>query len=468
MVGPFGAPTGGKLLSLKVWLDPIPGRDQPRRAVKPAPPSVHAAAVALLLAFAVGRMAADPAPPTSASMTQPQASTKGEPVRHASTGHVTNYDEAKVGTYTLPDPLVLADGRPVANASSWYSQRRPELLELYRRYVYGRVPSNAPTVSVSVDEAPRPVFGGAALRRVVVARFGEGPHAPSTRVVIYVPAHASRPVPLILHLAFNGENPPPSDPGRLGAPIVPGDVGPVERIVSRGYGYAIFRYTDLQVDTARTGESGIRALCRDPGDARPQDDWGTLSVWAWACSRILDYLETDPAVDAKRVILAGHSRLGKTALWAGAQDPRFALVFASCAGEMGSALSRRDFGETIDDMAEHFPWWFAPSFQQFAGHWDRLPVDAHLLIALNAPHPVFMTGGSGDLWADPKGEFLAGVAAGPVYALLGKTGLGTDRMPALDATVASGSLAYRCHTGPHATMPEDWEVLLDFADRQLR
>jgi hypothetical protein len=197
------------------------------------------------------------------------------------------------------------------------------------------------------------------------------------------------------------------------------------------------------------------------------DDWGTISVWAWGASRVVDYLEGDPAVDPHRIVLVGHSRLGKAALWAGAQDPRFALVFASCAGELGSALSRRDFGETVDDMAEHFPWWFAPNFQQFAGHWSSLPVDAHMLIALNAPHPVMITGGSEDQWADPRGEFLAEVAAGPVYALLGKKGLGSSEMPSLDTPLASGDLAFRYHKGPHAVMPQDWDMLLDYADRPL-
>ena len=198
------------------------------------------------------------------------------------------------------------------------------------------------------------------------------------------------------------------------------------------------------------------------------DEWGTISAWAWGASRVLDYFTTDRAVDAKRVALIGHSRLGKTVLWAGARDPRFALVFSSCAGEMGSALARRDYGETVDDMAASFPWQFAGNFQKYAGHWNDMPVDAHLIIALNAPHPVFITGGTQDQWADPKGEFLAEVAAGPVYRLLGKKDLGVSDGPPLDTPLLTGDLGFHYHTGGHTITASDWKAFLDFADRYLK
>jgi hypothetical protein len=173
-------------------------------------------------------------------------------------------------------------------------------------------------------------------------------------------------------------------------------------------------------------------------------------------------------VDGRRVALIGHSRLGKTALWAGAQDPRFALVLSSCGGELGSSLSRRDYGETVDDLVRRYSWQFAPSFRQWSGRWNDMPVDAHMLIALNAPHPVMITGGSEDKWADPRGEFLAEFAAGPVYRLLGRKDIGATEMPGLDEFVDSGDLAFRYHDGPHAIMPDDWKVFLDYADRYLR
>ena len=421
--------------------------------------------LAAAVSFTVGADATDPNQGPSPTPGH-QINVKGMPVRRASTGHVTNYAEANVGAYSLPDPLVLANGQPVTDAETWRRVRRPEILELYRRFIYGREPEGLPKASISIEGNDPSALSGAAIRRVVVLRFGEGQDAPFARVVIYLPSGSRERVPILLHLAFNGDEATPSSP-KSGAPAVPGDLGPIARIIGRGYGYAVYRYTDLQADTMRTRESGIQALAPRAGTFLALDDWGTISVWAWGASRVVDYLEGDPAVDPHRIVLVGHSRLGKAALWAGAQDPRFALVFASCAGELGSALSRRDFGETVDDMAEHFPWWFAPNFQQFAGHWSSLPVDAHMLIALNAPHPVMITGGSDDQWADPRGEFLAEVAAGPVYALLGKKGLGSSEMPPLDTPLASGDLAFRYHKGPHAVMPQDWDMLLDYADLHL-
>ena len=422
-------------------------------------PSRTLAGLAIAIAFFSPVLPAGAADPAGARPPQ---------VKTASTGHVSNYDEAKVGTYTLPDPLVLNDGRPVRDADTWNRVRRPEILELYRAHVFGRVPDNAPKAVAAVESVTPGALGGNAVRKVVVLRFGDGPRAPFIRLVIYIPARRAAKVPVLLHMAFNGEPSPTDAP----APSVPkgilGEPGPISDIVARGFAYAVYRYTDLQPDTADTRTSGVEALTVSQGEAPAPDSWGTIGVWAWGASRALDYLKTDPDIDGGRVALVGHSRLGKAALWAGAQDPRFALVFASCAGEMGTALSRRDFGETVDDMVDRFPYWFAPGFGRYAGHWGDLPGDAHMLIALNAPHPLLVTGGSGDLWADPRGEFLAEVAAGPVYRLLGRKDLGTTQMPALDQDVDAGDLAYRCHTGPHAIMASDWLAFLAFAERYLR
>lgn len=240
-------------------------------------------------------------------------------------------------------------------------------------------------------------------------------------------------------------------------------------MLSRGFGYALVRYSEIQPDNANTHASGVQALAYAPGQTAPAaDEWGTIAAWAWGASRVLDYLATDPAVDARRVAIVGHSRLGKTALWTGASDPRFALVFSSCAGEMGSALARRDYGETLDDMAGNFGWQFAGNLQKYPGHWTDLPVDAHMLIALCAPRPVFITGGTKDQWADPKGEFLAEVAAGPVYRLLGKADLGTRDLPPLDTPLIEGDLGFHYHTGGHTITASDWNAFLTFASRHLK
>jgi hypothetical protein len=397
------------------------------------------------------------------------AITKPPTVITAPTGHRTNYDESKVGTYTLPDPLVMGNGDAVRDAATWYQKRRPEILELYRRTIYGRVPANAPKPTWEVESVDPGASGGSAVRKLVMIRFGQGPDAPFIRLVIYLPVHHTAPVPVLLQLAFNAELPPASNP-TLGSQKVPPakELAHLADILAHGYAYAIYLYSDLQADKAATRSSGLEALTAARAVGPGPDDWGTIGVWAWGASRVLDYLQSDPDVNARKVALIGHSRLGKTVLWAGAEDPRFAIIFASCPGELGASISRRDYGETVDDLVSRYSWWFAPAFTRYAGHWDDLPVDAHMLIALNAPRPVFITAGSADQWADPKGEFLGEVAAGPVYRLVGARDLGTTQMPPQETDVDSGDLAFRYHTGPHAIVPSDWKAFLGFADRYLR
>ena len=394
----------------------------------------------------------------------PRADANGNPLRRAPTGHVSNYDESKVGSYTLPDPLVLPDGRPVRDADTWFHQRRPQIVALYENEIYGRIPEHPPKVAFTVTDTTN-ALDGAAVHQHIVGHIGDRPDGPSVNVSLHLPAQSSKPVPLLLQLTFfnaglvNSNAPAPRF----------SETGPISNILARGYAYATFRYTEFEGDSASNSLSIVRKLSLAPGQSRPaSDEWGTISAWAWGASRVLDYFETVPAVDAKRVALIGHSRLGKTVLWAGARDPRFALVFSSCAGEMGSALARRDYGETIDDMAANFPWQFAGNFQKYSGHWNDMPVDAHMLIALIAPRPVFITGGTQDQWADPRGEFLAEVAAGPVYRLLGKKDLGTSEGPPLDKPLITGDLGFHYHTGAHTITASDWKAFLDFADRHFQ
>ena len=416
---------------------------------------------------------------TNAAVKTPRARTdaKGSPTRRAATGHVTNYDESKVGDYTLPDPLVRANGQPVSTARTWYKQRRPELLKLYAEDIYGGVPANAPKATYKVVGLDTNALGGMAIHKDVEVRFGKGSNAPVAHLNLYLPANATGPVPVLLHIVFFSN--PPFPAGSNDLPTWPNgpngrrptfsEAGPITNIFAHGYGYATFLYTDIQPDNSNTFDSGVIALTLPPGQTKPAPDgWGTISAWAWGCSRMLDYLEQDRSVDARHVALIGHSRLGKTALVAGARDPRFAIIYSSCAGEMGSSLARRDYGETVDDMVEEFPWWFAGNFQQYAGHWDDLPVDTHEIIALNAPHPVFIGGGTLDQWADPRGEFLAEVAAGPVYRLVGRQDLGTTNGPPIDTPIISGDLGFHYHTGGHAITASDWAAFLDFADKHFK
>jgi len=387
-------------------------------------------------------------------------------VRRAPTGHVSNYDEAKVGDYTLPDPLKLESGEPVTDAETWFELRRPELLKLYATEVYGRVPKRAPKVKFELVGTDLSALSNSATRKDIVGHIGNPTNGPTVHLVLYLPAKATGPVPVLLHMLFG---PPPPNPPAVTPPTRPGEIGPIPDILAHGYGYAMFRYTEIEGDTRTNSLSIVRKLALPEGQIGPAaDEWGTITAWAWGASRVLDYLATDPAVDARRVALIGHSRLGKTALWAGARDPRFALVFASCSGELGASLARRDYGETVDDVIANFPWWFAANFRKYAGHWNDLPVDSHMLIALNAPHPVFITAGTQDQWADPHGMFLAAVAAGSVYRLLGEWDLGTKVLPPLDTPVNDGNLGFLYHTGAHAILPEDWKAFFAFAGRFLK
>lgn len=436
-----------------------------------APVFSRAVAVGLCLWF-LASARAQPAPAPAATPPPPLKDAAGRTLRRAPTGHITNYYEEKAGTYVLPDPLVLADGRPVPDADTWFRQRRPELLRQYQREIYGRVPANAPQVSFKVAAKGVPAFDGTAVRQRIVAHFTNGTATVEANLMLYLPVKAAGPVPVVLHITFGGDPllaEPPAPPGVITPSRRFIDMGPAADIVARGYAYAILRYSEMQPDRAGTKTQGIMGLALPAGAGEPApDEWGTLAAWAWGLSRFMDYLETEPAVDAKRVALVGHSRLGKTVLWAGATDPRFALIHASQSGEMGAALSRRDYGETVDDMAANYGYQFAGNLQKYAGNWNAMPHEGHLLISLNAPRPVFISAASGDQWSDPHGQFLALVAAGPVYRLLGRADLGTTERPALDAPVVGGTLAFLENNGPHIISPLDWKVLLDFADRHLQ
>jgi hypothetical protein len=387
----------------------------------------------------------------------------GNPLRKAlKTGHISNYVEAKVAPYTLPDPLVMANGQRVANAQTWSTKRRPEILKLYETEIYGRIPANTPKVTWEVVDTDPAAKENTAIMRRAVGRMGAAADAPSIKMMIYTPSKAGRPVPLILLVNFGG-GPQVEGRGSMNAfaePPVAAD------ILARGWGYAMVGYNDIQPDRANAFNQGVIGTTLKPGQLQPgPDEWGTIGAWAWGVSRIIDYFQTDKLVDAKRIAVQGHSRIGKTALWASALDERIAAVYASCSGEMGAALARRDWGETVDDMAQNFPYWFAGNFQKYAGHWNDMPVDAHMLIALSAPRPVYITGGTQDQWADPKGEFLAGVAAGPVYRLLGKKDLGTTELPPLDTPLVTGDIGWHYHTGAHAATAEDWRGFLRFVDK---
>lgn len=398
-----------------------------------------------------------------------------------------NYDESKVPPYTLPDPLALDNGQRVTTAAGWTSERRPELLAAFARVEYGRTPGSLPPVTARIDEEG-PALGGAAVRRQVTLTFGTGPRALAVHVLMYVPARAAAPVPAFAILNFQGNQAITADPAvALATAWLPNDDPgvvdhhatdkargteatrfPVDLIVSRGYALVTAYYGDFDPDFDDGFQNGVHPLFYTGGQTRPADgEWGSIGAWAWGLSRILDYLQTDHGIDATRVAVAGHSRLGKAALWAGVQDTRFALVISNESGSGGAALHKRIYGETVADITRVFPHWFTSGFRQYAGHEERLPFDQHELLALVAPRPLYVASAEGDQWADPKGEFLSAKNADPVYRLLGADGLGVAEMPPADHPVG-GSIGYHMRTGPHDLTRYDWEQYVAFADRHLR
>jgi hypothetical protein len=406
----------------------------------------------------------------------------GNPVRLAKvTGHVSNYTEDKVAAYTLPDPLVMASGERVTTAEMWRTKRRPEILKFYETEIYGRIPDNAPKVTWEVTETDASARDGAVVMKRVAGRMGDKPDGPRMNLTVHLPAKASDPVPVLLSISFG------FPPGGRGATTTKTDetktaeqakattkarpplFDVLGECLARGWGYAVVNYGEIQPDRADQWTSGVIGLTLKEGQTRPApDEWGTISAWSWGLSRCIDYLETEKAVNSKQIAITGASRLGKTVLWASAKDERVAAVFSAVSGEMGAALIRRDWGETLDDMAERFSWQFAGNLQKWVGRWKDLPVDQHMLIALSAPRPIYVNGGLTDQWSDPKGEFLSMVAAGPVYRLLDKRDLGTTELPSLDSPLISGDLGFLYHSGGHAATPADWKLFLDFADRHFK
>jgi hypothetical protein len=395
-----------------------------------------------------------------------------------------NYDEGKVPSYVLPDPLVFASGRRVADAAEWHGARRAEILGLFERHVFGTSPPAPATIEGEVRDVDRQALGGAATRRQVSVRLGAGADAPRLELLIYVPNARQGKVPVFLGLNFNGNHAVAADPAillstRWMRDSVPGvehhratqasrgseaSRFPLETIVERGFALVTAYYGDLEPDHPDGWKDGIRGRLAAGEEA--SWSWGAIGAWAWGLSRALDYLASDPDIDGTRIAVIGHSRLGKAALWAGARDGRFALVVSNDSGEGGAAITRRQFGETITRINTSFPHWFTSAYKTFNDRENDLPVDFHELLALIAPRPLYVASASEDLWADPRGEFLSAVAAEPVYTLLGSPGLGVREMPAPGVSVGQ-RIGYHVRAGKHDLTREDWEHFLTFAARHL-
>ncbi|MEZ6062564.1 MAG: acetylxylan esterase [Planctomycetaceae bacterium] len=398
-----------------------------------------------------------------------------------------NYDESKVPKYELPDLLTTVSGDRVTDGETWNRIRRPEILNLFEENVFGKLPPNVPQLRTRIRSRVDNALNGKAIRREITVFFSDDDSGPAMDLLVYTPAASSGPVPAFLGCNFHGNHTVDPDPAiHITESWVRNDKErgiadnratdksrgssssrwAVSRIIERGYGLVTVYYGDIDPDYDDGFHNGIHALF--PGsENRDGNTGGSISAWAWGLSRALDVLESDPLIDGSRVAVFGHSRLGKTSLWAGATDPRFAMVISNDSGCGGAALARRRFGETVERINTSFPHWFCLNHRKYNGNEDAMPVDHHMLIALIAPRPVYVASAEEDTWADPKGEMLSLYHAGPVYELFGKHGLPSDTMPKVNEPVRT-DVAYHIRTGKHDVTDFDWEQYMNFADAHLK
>jgi hypothetical protein len=394
-----------------------------------------------------------------------------------------NYDESKVPAYKLPDPLVFNNGNRVTNEVAW-QKRRDEILKLFESEMFGISPAWKGKIFSTEISSDMNALDGSAIRKEIKITLQNQKQSHDMILLLYLPKSSS-PVPVFLGLNFSGNHTVTNEPG-IGitstwvrndekAGITSNravaasrgtdyDSWQVKELVSRGYGLATMYYGDIDPDFDDNFKNGVHTLFEDKSTS---DSWGTVAAWAWGLSRIMDYLETNKAIDSKKVIVMGHSRLGKAALWTGATDKRFSVVISNNSGCGGAALSMRRFGETVGRINTSFPHWFCDNFNKYNENEDKLPVDQHELIALIAPRPVYVASAEEDKWADPRGEFLSCLYASPVYVLLGKQGLKSSEMPSVNQPV-TGTIGYHIRSGGHDVTLYDWQQYLNFADLHLK
>ncbi|UCS91661.1 acetylxylan esterase [Echinicola marina] len=367
-----------------------------------------------------------------------------------------NFDESKVPPYTLPEVLKTYSNKQVKTVKRWEGKRRPEILSAFEENVYGHTPDSFDSINFSLDRIDHNAFNGkATLKQVLITIFNHNKSI-DIRLSLYVPNKETNPVPafLLIHNRRKERS--------VSWDNTPSSFWPAEKIIDNGYAVATFGVGDLAPDNKDTFMNGAFQLF--PSQLEAENGMRTIGAWAWGASRVMDYFMDDQDIDAEKVGVVGHSRGGKTALWAAAQDQRFAICFTNCSGNTGAALSRRWFGETIRKINTSFPHWFTDNYKKFNDHEDLLPVDQHMLIALVAPRPVYATSASEDLWADPKGTFLAMKNAEPAYNLYKLKSALPDNLPELNEPIINSYLGYHIKEGKHSLALYDWENFIKFAD----
>ena len=396
---------------------------------------------------------------------------------------VANYDESKVPVYTLPNPLIFNNGTSVKSKKDW-EKRRSEIVQIFETEVFGAIPQWKGQMKSTLVSVKKNALDGLATRKEVRIDLTRDGRKISVMVLIYLPQN-SKDAPIFLSYNFGGNHTTTLEPDVL----IPdswvsnnkmlgitdnraNEKGrgsacsswPIKEIISEGFGVATVYYGDVDPDFNDGFKNGVHELFDTKRDSA---SWGSLAAWAWGLSRVMDYLETDKEVNAKKVIVMGHSRLGKAALWAGATDQRFAMTVSNNSGCGGAAISRRKFGETVGRINNSFPHWFCDNFKKYNEKEEILPIDQHELLALIAPRPVYVASAAEDLWSDPKGEFLSCVYASPVYELLGLKGFPVKEMPGVSQPVI-GDISYHIRPGKHDVTLYDWQCYMNFAERYFK
>ena len=406
------------------------------------------------------------------------------PLHMATAQFEPNYDEAKVPEFKVPDPLTTFDGKKITDTAAWENTRRPELYHFFEEQVYGKVPGKLDSVSFKVVEASENALDGKAQRKQVEVSLFKNGKSLAFNILLYLPK-TGKPSPIFLGYNFYGNQTITDDKNVIISKAwamdneefgithhkltevsrgVRTNRWAIEKIIDGGFGLATIYYGEVDPDK-NDFLDGLHSLFYKEGQENPKnDEWGSIGAWAFGMSRALDYLETDPDIDATRVISFGHSRLGKAALWAGASDNRFAAVISNDSGCGGAALSKRKFGETVGRINISFPHWFNDNFTQYNENEQALPVDQHELLALIAPRPLYVASAAEDEWADPRGEYLSAHYASPVYELYGKEGIASNQMPNVNSP-NQNTVAYHVRTGKHDVTDYDWEQYIEWAKK---
>ncbi|SHF64765.1 hypothetical protein SAMN05444274_10745 [Mariniphaga anaerophila] len=369
-----------------------------------------------------------------------------------------NYDESKVGSYQLPELLVTESGETISTTEQWEKIRRPEILKLFEDNVYGQVPKDFDDIQFEITKHDKKAMGGKTTLKEVAVTVTRNQKSVTMNLIVFTPNKAKKPVPMFLVINHRGLK--TMDVTRQNKD----GFWSAEEVIDAGYGISGFDVIDVSPDDKVKFKNGILEQLY-PEQLQMENGMRGLGAWGWGASRAIDYFENDKSVDATKIISVGHSRGGKSSLWFGAQDKRVAITISNESGNSGAALSRRIFGETVERITKNFPYWFCPNYQKFAGKEDELPVDQHMLLALIAPRAVYVASAAEDLWADPKGQYLALTEAQPAFSLYGIKNCLPTEMPAVNQQVICPHMSFHNREGKHNMTPYDWQQFIQFANK---